>query len=650
MNKERASEKELLLDDSQASNSLRALPSWLNPSKESGRRRIIITCTIIFLVAFGCRLLSWQDNRFEAQKVQSAVTEGYKQTATLLQQGGIASFFSADSPLSNPNHLGHPPGYSILIAVVYSVYGESDSALRLIQVLADAAAAVLVYLIALSLLNQAVATIAGLLVSLAPQFTYNSTLLLPDSLAVLPLLIAVYLLIRASTRPRLITFIMAGALVGVSCWLRANALLLAPFMALIIPVILARGKQLRSALALVGGAVIVIASLTIRNYIVYDHFIPVSLGAGQTMLEGLADYDVDGRLGIPATDMGIMKQEAEIYQRPDYYGMLFSPDGVGRERERLRRGFAQIRSHPFWFFGVMVRRGAGMLRLERVRLISTDPPITHSLSVTETAQPSWSSSPADLLATGRITSTQAEASVSPDGQTLNLKGDESKYDDQFVSSPITIEKQTDYVLKLPVRIEQGRMYVSIKSASSHSQHATAIIEPEDWKTAAEQQWNTVSIPFVSSSADQVQVIFANGGSKEARPVVQIGQPQMYALGPASFTWTRIPRFLVHLTQKLFLTAVMLPLAIIGLLLLIIFRRRSTIAFLLIVPAYYLCIQSTLHTEYRYVLAIHYFLFILVAVALYRAATYLWLGLQKIPLAKRFMRRSRLSAAFTFPPI
>jgi hypothetical protein len=638
MNKERASEEELPQDDLQASSKTSAPPPWFKFLSERGRKQTTVACVIIFFVALGCRLLSWQDNRFEARKVQSAVTEGYKHTALLLQEGGIPSFFRADSPLSDPSHLGHPPGYSILIAIVYSFYGESDAALQIIQILADAAAAVIIYLIALSLLNRTIATLAGLLVALAPQFTYNSILLLPDSLAVLPLLVAVYFLIRASRRPRLITFIIAGALVGLSCWLRANALLLAPFMLVIIPVIFERGRRMRYALVLLCGTILIVAPLTIRNYIVYEHFIPVSLGAGQTLLEGIADYDVDGRLGIPGTDMGIMKQEAEIYQRPDYYGFLFNPDGVKRERERLRRGFAQIRSHPSWFFGVMVRRGAGMLRLERVRLISTDPPVTHSLEVTEEMLPAWSISTADLLASGRITSTQAEVSVSPDGQTLNIKGDESKYDKQFASSPIAIEKQTDYVLKLPLRIEQGRMFVSVVSAASNSEYASAIIEPQDWKTAAEQQWNIVEIPFVSSSADQIQVVFANGGSKDTRPVAQIGQPQLYALGPASFIWTRIPRSLVHLIQKLFVTAVMLPLAIIGLLLLIISGQRNTIAILLIIPAYYLCIQSALHTEYRYVLAIHYFLFVLVAVALHRAGAYLLRWLKKIPLLRGFARR------------
>ncbi|HEV7373675.1 MAG TPA: glycosyltransferase family 39 protein [Pyrinomonadaceae bacterium] len=635
MKKENASEAEPPLDDSQGSDENGAARNWLSRSSKTTRKQTIITCALIFFVALGCRLLSWHDNRFEARRVQTQVTEGYKHTARLLQAGGIRSFFSASSPLSDPNHLGHPPGYSILIAVVFSLFGESDSALQIIQILADAAAAVLVFLIALALLkNRTVATIAGLLVAIAPQFTYNSVMLLPDSLAVLPILLAVYFLIQAIKRPRLRMFIIAGALVGLSCWLRANALLLAPFMAAVIPILLERGKRLRYALALVGGTILIVAPLTIRNYIVYDYFIPVSLGAGQTMLEGIADYDTSGSLGIPNTDMGIMKWEAELYQRPDYYGMLFNPDGVKRERERLARGFAVIRSRPFWFFGVMLRRGAGMLRLERVRLISADPPVTHSLAITNETPPAWSSTPPDLLAAGKVTSTQAEAALSPDAQTLHIKGDDSKYDNQFVSAPITIEKQTDYVLRLPVRIEQGRMFVSIAGVNTDSQYASAIIEPQDWKSTDEQAWDVVEIPFVSVNAGQVQVVFANGGSKDVRPVVQVGQPQLYALGPASFMWTRVPRALVRLTQKLFVTAVMLPLAIIGLLILIIAGKRSAIALLLIVPAYYLCIQSALHTEYRYVLAIHYFLFVLVAVALYQAGVYLWRGLQKIPLMRQ----------------
>ncbi|MDT4895415.1 MAG: hypothetical protein QOH25_492 [Acidobacteriota bacterium] len=603
-----------------------------DPQSKTSRRRIVLICSVIFLVAMGCRLLSWHDNRFEARKVQSAVTEGYKDTGRILQHGGIATFFNANSPLKDANHLGHPPGYSILIAVLFKAFGESDAALQLIQILADAAASVAIFLIALALLNLSIATIAGLLIALAPQFTYNSVMLLPDSLAVLPILLAVYFLIKAvKKRPRLLTFIIAGALVGLSCWLRANALLLAPFMAAAIPLLFERGRRLRPALAFLGGSLLVILPLTIRNYIVYDHFVPVSLGAGQTLLEGIADYDDDKSLGIPNTDKGLTKWEAELYNRPDYSDMLFNPDGIKRERLRLAQGFAVIRSHPFWFFGVMVRRAGSMLRLERVRLISADPPVTHSLALPDTATPVWSNTPQDLFANGVVESKSIKLSLAPDGQMVNVESDESR--NLLTSAPISIGEQTDYVLKLPVRIERGRIMMSITGAGNNHEYASTIVEEQNWKSAAEQPLNVVEIPFVSGSAAQVQIILTNAGAKGVIPVLQIGQAQLFSLGAASFTWTRIPRVPLRLIQKLFITAVMLPLAIIGLVLLIRGRKRKALVLLLVVPAYYLSVQSALHTEYRYVLAVHYFLFVLVAVTLNGAGGVVrrvWLKLHSSP--------------------
>jgi hypothetical protein len=594
-------------------------------------RRLVICALIIFLVAFGVRLLAFQDNALEALKVQSAVTEGYRHTGRLLREGGLASFFSASSPLADPNHLGHPPGYSILMALLSNVTSDTDAAVRLLQILADALAAVFVFLIACALLSDTVAFIAGLLVALAPQFTYNSTLLLPDSLAVLPLLLAVYCLVRANKKNRnaaLVWLLAAGASVGVSCWLRANAMMLAPFMTLLIPLVFERGSRLRRALALVGGMLLVVVPLTVRNYIVYDHFIPVSLGAGQTLLEGIADYDPDGRFGIPATDMGIMRMEAGAYGRPDYYGTLFNPDGIKRERLRLKRGLGVITAHPFWFAGVMVRRAAGMLRLERVHTINREPPVTHPLVVNGGMTPAWANSPAELLANGKADSPQAEITVTSDGQILNIKGDDSRYDNQFSSAPLPVQRDTDYLLQLPARIEQGRMTISVTGTNRSAPYASVIIEPQDWKTPAEQPTILIQIPFVAAADEQLRIVFANGG---VRPLMQTGRAELYALGPASYTWTRYPRALLNLVQKLFITALMLPLLLCGLFLLIRGRQYKTLALLLVVPAYYFCFQSALHTEYRYVLAIHYFFFVLVAIALHTASTFLYATIRsKLP--------------------
>src|SRR3712207_9588401 len=65
---------------------------------------------------------------------------------------------------------------------------------------------------------------------------------------------AVWLLVRARGRRPVLKALGAGALVGLSCWLRANALLLAPFLAFAaVPFLFARGGRVRPALALVAG-------------------------------------------------------------------------------------------------------------------------------------------------------------------------------------------------------------------------------------------------------------------------------------------------------------------------------------------------------------------------------------------------------------
>ena len=73
---------------------------------------------------------------------------------------------------------------------------------------------------------------------------------------------------------------------------------------------------------------------------------------------------------------------------------------------------------------------------------------------------------------------------------------------------------------------------------------------------------------------------------------------------------------MRLLQKLFVTAIILPFVIGGLIILAGLRQWRELAILLAVPCYYFCAQSALHTEYRYVLAVDYFLFVVVAVAFY----------------------------------
>src|SRR5882724_7508694 len=588
------------------------------------RRRIVIGIAI-FLLAFGVRVLTWHDTRLEVGKVQSAVVADYQRVAELLRAGGVSSFFSSSSPLADLNNLGHPPGYSFLIAAVYSLK-HSVAAVQFAQITADSLSAVLIFLIVAELFPLTAGVVAGLLAAFSPQFAWNSVLLLPDSISVLPILLAIFLLARGLRKPRILNFLIIGALIGLSCWLRANAMLLPLFVAAAVPLLIKSENQTASrmlanrrqdagapwrfTLAVVCGTLLIILPLTIRNAIVFHRFIPLSLGAGQTLLEGIADYDKESKFGIPRTDVGIMKQEAEIYQRPDYYGTLFNPDGVERERARLSRGFAIIRSHPLWFAGVMAKRASSMVRLERSRLVSTEPAVSHS---TEPGpNPFLVLYPYSMVKNTISTSAQIRIDEEGPPSVLTIAGDNSRYGVQ-AAWPVTVQPDTDYLFETVIKVETGRARISIVNDNNKVLSA-AVVDAVESTRAEEQPYVPIQISFVADNAHARIVI----NNEAPSPVIKVRPIALYELGPARFLWTRYPRFIIHAIQKIYLTAVILPLAIIGLLLVLFRKQSAALVILSIVPVYFFCVQSAVHTEYRYVLAVDYFLFAFAGIAVMNA--------------------------------
>ena len=589
-----------------------------------GRRKLLVMCLSVFVVAAGVRLLQWQNNWHTIDKTMWRLTERYKEEARPLLDGDLKSFLQGTTPEPDPGILMHTPGYPILLAAVYKVSGNSDAAVRLFQILADAGAAVLVFLIAAELLPAAAALIAGLLVAFSPQFAYNSLVLLPDSVSALPVLLAVYLIARAAKRPRLLTIVAAGAAIGVSCWLRANALVLAPFLALLFLLLFERALRWRYAGALIASAVLVMLPITSRNAVVYGSFIPPSLSAGQNLTAGIADYDPEKRFGFEAYDDATCRQEALMYNRPDYAADLYRPDGIWRDRARTARALAVIRSNKIWFLGVMLRRAATMLENEKVPVVSVEPTVSNPIEITDGTQPAWANSPAELMASNTSSSEGKQLSLASEDQALRVEGDDSLKGTQLVSAIINVERKYDYVLRLPVSAERGRMVIRVESADGRTTLASAGIPDSLERDApAAGSLRVLQLPFVNASADQLRVVLANAESKETRPVVLVGRAELFRLGPASYLWTRYPRTLVKFVQKFFKTAWLLPLTLAGVALLALARRGRVLIIVLAVPAYYLCAHSPMHVEPRYVLAMHYFFSILIATALFWFGSRIW---------------------------
>jgi hypothetical protein len=305
-----------------------------------------------------------------------------------------------------------------------------------------------------------------------------------------------------------------------------------------------------------------------------------------------------------------MRQEAEWYQRPEYALLLFGPDGIKRERLRMARGFAVIRSRPVWFLGVMGRRAVSSLKLDRVPLVAAEAPVSHRLEAADKLTPVWSRAPNQLLDEGGVASKSAVVELVDESRMLRIVGDETKYGNQIVSPQIAVKTDRDYVFRVPLKLEEGRALLKVTgpdpNATQQQALAASVIDLVEGVAPSDQALKRIELPFVSGTNKEVRLVFTNNASAPVPPVARMGTIELYELGPSAYQWTRIPRFVIRNLQRFYLTAWMLPLTIFGIVVLLRSRRRHTALLLLSVPLYYLLVQSALHTERRYVIAIHYF--------------------------------------------
>jgi hypothetical protein len=253
--------------------------------------------------------------------------------------------------------LAEAPGYAIYLSAIYATAGRDFFKVQLVQNLLTATAPALLFWIAGALLGWRIGLVAGVLAAISHHLAHISNFILPDALCGLPLLVAFYLLWRSRRLRHLyLAYALVGVLCGVAAWLRPQPMLLGPF--LVVMLVLIGRQRLRTAKRawMIGAtALLVIAPITIRNYVVYHEFLPISIGTGLNLWEGIGEASGD-RFGAVATDDAVALQEAEIYNEPRYGGSWTTPDGITRDRERVKKSLTIIRQHPFWYAGVVLHR------------------------------------------------------------------------------------------------------------------------------------------------------------------------------------------------------------------------------------------------------------------------------------------------------
>ena len=232
-----------------------------------------------------------------------------------------------------------PPVYPLFLAGVYGVFGASTGAARTALAVVDAATVGLVFLLALRLYGRRTAALAALGAALLPYSTMQIVYGGSDVLFLALHTAFLAGLVHAWLSGRRGAFAAAGALRGVATLCRAVPLLLP---ALLVALVLAAGRAtlreraVRAALLAVCFAAVV-SPWIVRNWLVFDRFVPVQTLGGLHLF--LATYDADD----------LPRSGPRAGQRAE--------DGVARDQRLLGAAVERIRSDP----GAYLRHAGGRL-------------------------------------------------------------------------------------------------------------------------------------------------------------------------------------------------------------------------------------------------------------------------------------------------
>ncbi len=326
--------------------------------RDTPLRLLALAAALLTLVALAVRLLYLADlapslNTSEQPGVRMATR--YDAAAAALLHGDGILYPRVRPAREDTSLLSRPPGYPALLSVIYATLGRSYMNVQLVQVLAGALVPALLLVLMARLAGLGTGIAAGLLAAISPPLAFHCALVTPDSLSTALAVVFVLVLWQGRRHPRL-ALASGGVLAGLTTWLRPNFMLvglaLAPVLRLVFP---RRRRALVGATLLVVASVAVVAPITIRNYRLWGAFVPVSSNMGIVLWEGIADAGGES-FGARRFDLLVAQEEAHRFREPRYAKWWASPDGILRDRDRVRRSLQVILDHPGWFAAAAARR------------------------------------------------------------------------------------------------------------------------------------------------------------------------------------------------------------------------------------------------------------------------------------------------------
>jgi 4-amino-4-deoxy-L-arabinose transferase-like glycosyltransferase len=233
------------------------------------------------------------------------------------------------SPLKLP-FIFHPPVYPYFIGVHYAVFGTLEAtlvAVKLTQCLLGALLAVAVGLIGARAFGERAGLFAAAVTAFYPELVWFCSHMWAETVFAVLLWWGFERLLQADARGSLAAAAAAGALWGLAILTRETVLYFLPFAALWLA--WRRSGGGRRAALLLATALLVVLPWTVRNWVIFRAFIPVSTAGAMNLWQG------NTRLS-----------------RPEVYEELWAVHGRAQKYHHTRKRAIEaiLERQPLWIF------------------------------------------------------------------------------------------------------------------------------------------------------------------------------------------------------------------------------------------------------------------------------------------------------------
>jgi len=243
------------------------------------------------------------------------------------------------------------PAYYYALGLAYAIFGPGGATILGLQVVLGALSCALAYAIGRKVLGETAGRVAGLLLALYAYFAYHNLVLLPDSFILFLNLLALWVLVDLEERLSWKRALLAGVLIGVAAAGRANAVLLVPAAAVVVLLTkrFAQRERLIACAALAGGCLLVIAPMTLRNYVVSKEFVPLTTTSGRNLWKGNGPGATGAHRFLEEDDWG---QGLQVYLS----GNADPRTAVEDSRRLSAQAWSHMAAHPVATAGLWLKK------------------------------------------------------------------------------------------------------------------------------------------------------------------------------------------------------------------------------------------------------------------------------------------------------